>query len=176
MALFLYVFNRKKGPFLGHFTPFSRGVWYGPLRALKRGGPRPPGPPKSMILGHFWPFWPKKAWGSQISGILGPSDPPKTHFLTNFRKIPGYPPWFFKNRQKTSRFRPEIFQNFRKVIEKGPFFGQSWDLGPFYPILGVKMPFLPCQYPQPPAFLGPSYEFVCRGYSTVEGSQRLRPS
>ena len=164
---------------MGHFKsffPLSGGVWYGPQGPLKEGVRGPPGPPKSVILGHFGPFRVKNSQSSRFWPEMASEDPPKTHFFMKFRKIPGYPPWFLNFCKKTSRFRPEIFQNFRKVMEKGALFGQSWDFGAPYRIPGVKMPFLPCQYPQPPAFLGPSYVLCWLFISTVKGSQRLSPS
>ena len=145
-------------------------------RPLKEGVRGPPRPPKSMILGHFDPFRAKNGQSSRFRPEIASKDPPKTHFFIKFRQNPGYPPWKLKFRKKTSRFRPEIFQNFRKVMEKGALFGQSWDFGAPYRISGVKRPDLPCQYPQPPALLGPSYEFDGSCVVAVKGSQRLRPS
>ena len=164
---------------MGHFQvilPPQRGAWYGPQGPLKEGVRGPPRPPKSVILGHFGPFRAKNGQSSRFRPEIGLKTPPITHFFIKFRKNPGYPPWKLKNRKKPSRFRPEIFQNFRKVIENGALFGQSWDFGAPYRISGVKIADLPCQYPQPPAFFGPSYVLLWFVDFTMKGSQRLRPS
>ena len=159
-----------------YFDPPRGGGWYGANSPWK-GGPRAPRPPKMGILGSFWPIW---GHFRAIRSQFDPQRPPKSDFYPNFEKKDGYPPGKLKKSKKRSRFRPEIFQNFRKVMEKPPHFQESWGFWGLWP---PKGPFWPpiahfrLSIPSTTSFLWP---LLCNRlfcwWEQWKGLQRIRPS
>ena len=138
--------------------PPKRGGPIGGLRAPERGGPRAPKTPK---MGSFWAIFGLFGQKTPEQGEIGTPRPlkraQKSIFWPIFQKSLGPPRGNWKNAKKGLVFGLKFSKTFEKSWKKGPFLANPGDLGsrgPFYPLFA-------CQYPQPPAFLGPSYVWFC---------------
>ncbi len=168
--------------FWGIYPP-QRGVLIWVWLSMAKGGFEAPKTPKIHDFGPFWPFLAKKQLKTPKTRGMTPS---KWPFLAIFAQNPGPPPANFEKSQKCLYFADLNCQNFRKVMEKRAFFGQSWGFWPFWLIFDHFCSFLTifwwfdrlclCQYPYDTSSSWPLLCLLVFVVSTAKGSQRLRPS
>ena len=120
-------FTPPRGGRRGHFTPPMGGlIWV--LRPSKKGGQRPPRPPKMVILGSFWPILGQKTLNLSFSAWNGPQNPLKKWFSCHFLKNTWVPPREIAKIEKKVSFSAWNFPKLPKSHEKR---------GHFQGILGI---------------------------------------
>ena len=146
-----------------HFEdPSDRGLqWACPIEKGSRGTPKPL---KMIIFSTFLMIFHQNGLRYRNLRDFGLKKGSFLTFFARFWKKPWGPPWETRKMGHFSgKTQYEIAITCQKSIEKGVRLG----------VLGGLRSFLGCQYPDISHLLGPSYEFVCRGYSTVKGSKSL---